>query len=519
VCLPGSLGACYPGVQETLGYGACAAGSQVCNAFGTAYETCTGFVAPNAEICDATLQDEDCDGFVNESGADCTCGDGFVSGTEACDDGNVVDGDGCTSACKIPGCGNGQVEAGEECDDGNTDNLDGCTASCKNAQCGDGFLQVGVEECDDGNMVDTDACTSSCMNARCLDGIVQIGVEDCDDANTDNSDQCTSKCKAPACGDGLVFAGVEECDDGNIIETDGCTTACKIEACTTDCQPSCTNLAKNCGSLGNEDCCTALDVPGGTYNRINDAAYPATVSDFRLDRFEVTVGRFRKFYEAYPGSKPVAGAGAHPLIAGSGWNPAWDNQHLPKDQAALAQHVKNSGFICTWTSAPGANETKPINCASWYVMFAFCAWDGGRLPTEAEWNYAAAGGDEQRIYPWSNPPSSLTIDISYASYNCMEAAGGCTLADIVAVGSKSPKGDGKWGHADLAGNVHEPTLDFWSTLGVPCVDCANLVVAANGVRRGGTWKWAADSLETTNRSLADINAHGDSFGGRCARVP
>lgn len=89
-------------------------------------------------------------------------------------------------------------------------------------------------------------------------------------------------------------------------------------------RPSCNGLASNCGPNQNENCCASSVVTGGTYNRSNNASYPATVSDFRLDRFEITVGRFRKFVEAYPASKPAANAGAHPLIAGSGWNSAWD---------------------------------------------------------------------------------------------------------------------------------------------------------------------------------------------------
>ncbi|MGK0362023.1 MAG: cysteine-rich repeat protein, partial [Bradymonadia bacterium] len=59
------------------------------------------------------------------------CGNGVVEGGEECDDGNVVDGDGCAADCTLnPICGDGNVDAGEECDDGNIDNGDGCDAEC-----------------------------------------------------------------------------------------------------------------------------------------------------------------------------------------------------------------------------------------------------------------------------------------------------------------------------------------------------------------------------------------------------
>jgi cysteine-rich repeat protein len=62
--------------------------------------------------------------------------------------------------------------------------------------CGDGVVEIG-EECDDGNTVDGDACTSACRNAVCGDGIVEAGVEECDDGNLNASDGCDNQCRLP----------------------------------------------------------------------------------------------------------------------------------------------------------------------------------------------------------------------------------------------------------------------------------------------------------------------------------
>jgi len=155
--------------------------------------------------------------------------------------------------------------------------------------------------------------------------------------------------------------------------------------------PSCKGLAAICGPSGNDDCCKSLLVPGGTFYRSYDGVdyvekdYPATVSDFYLDKYEVTVRRFRMFVNAGMGtqkSPPADGAGAHPRIAGSGWSSAW-NANLAADADALKTAQKCFAAYQSWTDAPGSNESKPVNCLNWYTAFAFCAWDGGRLPGAA----------------------------------------------------------------------------------------------------------------------------------------
>jgi cysteine-rich repeat protein len=93
------------------------------------------------------------------------CGDHVAQFPEECDDGNVTNGDGCSSTCVLePPCGNGTVAGDEECDDGNTQNGDGCSSLCKVEHvCGDGE-QLPPEECDDGNLMNGDGCSSTCKN-------------------------------------------------------------------------------------------------------------------------------------------------------------------------------------------------------------------------------------------------------------------------------------------------------------------------------------------------------------------
>ena len=211
-----------------------------------------------------------------------TCGDSVIEGTESCDDGNTMPGDGCDSSCAIetgydcmgspsmcaPICGDGMVLMGEGCDDGNTMPGDGCDASCAvetgyacsgmpsmcSEVCGDGVVTMG-EGCDDGNTMPGDGCgmgctvesgyscmgsPSSCMEV-CGDGVVTMS-EGCDDSNTTGGDGCSATCGvepgyscagSPSacgeiCGDGLVV-GAEGCDDGGILPGDGCSATCTVE--------------------------------------------------------------------------------------------------------------------------------------------------------------------------------------------------------------------------------------------------------------------------------------------------
>ncbi len=272
--------------------------------------------------------------------------------------------------------------------------------------------------------------------------------------------------------------------------------------------PNCDQVKATCGNDGNEDCCAAPSVNGGQFDRLNDPKAHATVAGFDLDKFEVSVSRFRQFFESYPANKPAAGAGKHPLIEGSGWNAAWDAA-LPKDQVALSAMLTCNANFLTWTEKATTNEDLPITCVTWYAAFAFCAWDGGRLPTELEWNYAAAGGDEQRTYPWGD----AAADESHMILDCQTDGPSC----IHRTGSK-PLGNGKWGHADLAGSMAEWTLDYHGELPSPCASCANLVDGGFGRElRGGDFSRSASAVHTWSRLGSIPEGVQDYQGIRCAR--
>lgn len=273
--------------------------------------------------------------------------------------------------------------------------------------------------------------------------------------------------------------------------------------------PRCEQVEPTCGAAAGDDCCAIGQVVGGQFARINDPALPASVADFQLDRYEVTVGRFRQFIADYPRNRPAAGEGAHPRIEGSGWDPAWDIL-LPADADALRTSVQCDPNFRTWTDEPGDNEALPINCVSWYVAFAFCAWDEGRLPTEAEWNYAAAGGNEQRTYPWGDDEPGPSL----AAFGCDTST---TVCAPPRVGS-TPAGDGKWGQSDLAGSLSEWVLDYHATPPPTCDDCALLKDEGFGREgRGGDFTHPADQLAVTSR-IGFLPESRESFlGFRCAR--
>jgi sulfatase modifying factor 1 len=257
---------------------------------------------------------------------------------------------------------------------------------------------------------------------------------------------------------------------------------------------------------------------------------PAYVSSFILDKYEVTVARFRPFLKIYEGwlhDRPFEGDGAHPRIPGSGWIKAWIND--PTKYPLTEQDLRGRIAACngtadkkllTWIDNPSAdNDTKPMTCVGFYEALLFCIWDLGRLPTETEWNVAAAGGEAQYAYPWGTPPdSNFVVEASRANVGPFRSGLG-----TVDVGSLSG-GDGVWGHHDLAGNAYEwvhdlcsGTCDSYDTAMV--TDPLELPAGGNRILRGGSYLWGPVNGRTAYRKrVADsVVTRYEDVGWRCAR--
>jgi formylglycine-generating enzyme required for sulfatase activity len=234
-------------------------------------------------------------------------------------------------------------------------------------------------------------------------------------------------------------------------------------------------------------------LPGGTFRAgeptgpLHDVVTYHSVDPFLLDVTEVTAAAY--------GACVAAGR------CRSAETVEWD-AITRADRATYSQY-------CNRQRADRADH--PANCVDWGQAAAYCAWAGKRLPSEAEWEWAARDGERGTRYPWGSAPPGERA--------CWNGEGSDAVAGRRAgtcpVGSH-PAGDSPAGAKDLAGNVWE-----WTS--------GDAVVLADGrgrggvpvkVAHGGGWASADPHELTASVRLLDLRrVRRSDLGFRCARSP
>ena len=216
---------------------------------------------------------------------------------------------------------------------------------------------------------------------------------------------------------------------------------------------------------------------------------------FYMDKYEVTNVQFKVFVNA---------------------NPHWQKSRIDR-------RFHNGSYLDRWSgnTYPFGEEEHPVVHVSWYAAMAYAEWAGKRLPTEAEWEYAARGGLAGKKYPWGD--DELTA--AHANY-------AITRMPAVPVGEYAANGYGLY---DMAGNVQEWCLDLYDedfyavseNSRNPISDemsiqelRENFATIPNDqprVSRGGSWFFGAQDLRVAARYWhTPPDTYGD-YGFRCVR--
>jgi formylglycine-generating enzyme required for sulfatase activity len=228
---------------------------------------------------------------------------------------------------------------------------------------------------------------------------------------------------------------------------------------------------------------------GGPADALNPNRFPqhnVTLPDFEIMENEVTVEQYDCCYQQGSCTEPMP----------SGYEPP-DEEDIEK---------------CNWNKE--GYDDYPINCVNWFQARDFCEWALARLPSEAEWEYAARGEGQDIAYPWGEEEPTC--------YYCVmdDGGDGCGTDETWEVCGK-PDGDSEQGVCDIAGNVFEWVQDCYhdNYNGAPADEIAweTDCTLSRVVRGGGYTSGFVPFFEVAGRCYGADYSWGSPKGFRCAR--
>jgi len=248
---------------------------------------------------------------------------------------------------------------------------------------------------------------------------------------------------------------------------------------------------------------TMVRLPDGTFimgltdqdelNRQSAGRKQVTVSSFYMDRFEVTNAEYREFVNSLSGQE------AQERLPDSN---AWSQESRQMDWESYFRGSRNSD--------------RPVVAVTWSDARAFCEWEGKRLPTEAEWEYAARAGRVGGVYPWSGLSTQDAQGRYLANFNPQGGQSDDGHSFTAPVGSYPPN---RWGLHDMAGNVAEWVLDAYTPTYRPLSGTSPVYrdpEAEAHVVRGGSWDARAFEIGVGYRQSQPDDEASTRIGFRCA---
>jgi formylglycine-generating enzyme required for sulfatase activity len=239
-----------------------------------------------------------------------------------------------------------------------------------------------------------------------------------------------------------------------------------------------------------------VTIPGGTFTMGSEdwpdskPRHAVTVKTFQMAKTKVTFGQYKKCVEAGPCT--AAHTSDRSCTVWDGWK--WDFGTLPDSFRG---------------------DDQPVVCVNWEQAQRFAKWAGGRLPTEAEWEYAARSGGKDRKYPWGNEEATCERAV------IKEGEYGCGKISTWPVCSKS-KGNTEQGLCDMSGNAWEWVQDWYydSYIGAPTDGSARETPPGEDrVSRGGSWVGDAGIARVYDRIEHDPIKRDSDRGFRLSRSP